>query len=247
MRVEGIQRRLLDDARDVFNAGLAVNGLVVGAHGHGGASRRAGMRVEHHGVAGGDDVDDVAAQRGNRMRAGRDRANDAERRVFLQRDAVIAAAPVRPQPVHAGNELDDLQLLDLVVEPADLGFVEFDPAPRLGVFLGQGLDDSSILRRRPCLLPIFKNRCGRRAGFVGILEHTKFPGTAPAGGFWQSQAVSATGVGGAGAHATGEPRRPALPRPHHGLKFHSRRSYSVLNDVSVLSGTMQQGFNAKTP
>ncbi len=54
MRVERIQRRLLDDARDVFNARLAVNRLVVSAHGHGRASRRARMRVEHDGISGGD-------------------------------------------------------------------------------------------------------------------------------------------------------------------------------------------------
>ena len=38
MRVEGLERRLLDDAGDVLNAGFAIDGLVVGAHGDGGAA-----------------------------------------------------------------------------------------------------------------------------------------------------------------------------------------------------------------
>ena len=75
-------------------------------------------------------------------------AHDAERRVFLQRDAVIAAAGVGSQPFHARHELDDLELLDLVIEPADLRLVEFEFAPRLGVCLGQRLDDLFDLAAR---------------------------------------------------------------------------------------------------
>ena len=75
------------------------------------------------------------------MRAGRHRTDNAERRVFLQRDAVIAAAGIRPEPVHAGNELDDLEFRDFVVEPADFRLVEFELAPGLGVLFGERLDD----------------------------------------------------------------------------------------------------------
>src|ERR1035441_2856019 len=46
-RIEGIERRLFDDAADVFNARLAVNRLVVGAHGGGGAMRCTRMRIEN--------------------------------------------------------------------------------------------------------------------------------------------------------------------------------------------------------
>ena len=140
-RGKTVQRRFLDDARDVFNAGLAVNRLVVGAHGNGGAFGRARMRIEHDRIPGGGNVHDVAAHRGNRMRAGRHRTDNAERRVFLQRDAVIAAAGIRPEPVHAGNELDDLEFRDFVVEPADFRLVEFELAPGLGVLFGERLDD----------------------------------------------------------------------------------------------------------
>ena len=75
------------------------------------------------------------------MRAGRHRTDDAEWRVFLQRDAVIAAAAIRPEPVHAGNELDDLEFRDFVIEPADFRLVEFELAPGLGVLFGKRLDD----------------------------------------------------------------------------------------------------------
>ncbi len=75
------------------------------------------------------------------MRARRDRADDAERSVFFQRDAVVAAAGVGAEPVHAGHQFDQAQLGDLVIEPADLRFFKFNLAPRLGVFLGHRLDD----------------------------------------------------------------------------------------------------------
>ena len=137
--VEGLERRLLDDGDEVLDAGFARDGLVVGAHRHGGAFRGGRMRVEDHRVAGGDDVDDVAAQRRDGMRGRRDRADDAEGRVLLQRDAVVAAAAVGMQPLDAGHELDDLQLLDLVIEPADLRLLQLDAAPLGGVRLRHGL------------------------------------------------------------------------------------------------------------
>jgi hypothetical protein len=57
-------------------------------------SARRWMRVEDDGVAGGDDVDDVAAEVGMECVTGGDGADDAEGRVLLHRDAVIAAHAV---------------------------------------------------------------------------------------------------------------------------------------------------------
>ena len=139
--IERIQRRLLDDARDVLDTGLAINRLVVGADRNRRTFGCAGMRIEDNGISRRANVHDVAAQRGNGMGAGRDRANDAERRVFFERDAVVATARVRPQPVHAGHQLDDLQLRDLVIEPTNLGLIKFNLAPGFGIFLGERLDD----------------------------------------------------------------------------------------------------------
>ena len=174
--VEGIQRGFLDDARDVLNARFAVDGLVVGPHGGGGALGRARMRVEHHRIAGGGNVDNVAAQGGNGMRAGGDAPHHAKRRVFFQGDAVVAAAGVGAQPVHAGHQLDQAQLGDLVIQPADLRFVIFQFAPRLGVLFRQRLDD--LLDLAPggdaLLAQLQKGFLRRGTGFVRILKHAEF-------------------------------------------------------------------------
>ena len=83
------------------------------------------------------------------MRAGRHRADNAKGRVFFQRDAVIAAAAIRPEPVHAGNKLDDLEFRNLVVKPADFRFVQFELAHDSAFFSARVLTISSILRRAP--------------------------------------------------------------------------------------------------
>ena len=64
-RVEGIERRFLDDARDVLDAGLTINRFVVGADRHRCTSRCARVRVEHDGVPRRNNVHDVSAQCGN--------------------------------------------------------------------------------------------------------------------------------------------------------------------------------------
>ena len=93
--------------------------------------RPAGVRIADQGVAGGEHVDGVAGQRRQRVRHRRDDADDAERGVFLQRDAVLAAERVGAQELDAGDAVgDDLQLLDLVLQPADLGFFQLLAAQR---------------------------------------------------------------------------------------------------------------------
>ena len=110
------------------------------------------------------------------MRAGRDRTDHAKRRVFLQRDAVIAAAGVGPEPVHPGNELDDFELLDFVIEPADFRLFKFKPAPSLGVFLGERLDDFLNLAAGgdAFFLQLQIRLLRRGAGFVGIGKNAEF-------------------------------------------------------------------------
>ncbi len=56
-------------------------------------------------------------------------ADNAEGRVFFERDAVIAAVAVGVKPIDAGNEIDDLQFFDLMIEPADLRLIQFQFAP----------------------------------------------------------------------------------------------------------------------
>ena len=87
------------------------------------------MGVENDAVARGHDIHDVAAERRNRVRRRRDRRDHPERRVFLERDAVIAAAPIRTNPFDARHQFDDLQLFDLVVQPPDFRFFQFELSP----------------------------------------------------------------------------------------------------------------------
>ena len=49
--------------------------------------------------------------------------------------AVGAAVAIGLEKLDAGDEFEDLQLFDLVIEPADLGLVQFHLAPGLGVVL----------------------------------------------------------------------------------------------------------------
>ena len=90
----------------------------------------------------------------NGMGARRDRAHHTKWRVFLQRNAMIAAAGVGTQPIHARHELDDFELLDFVVQPSNFGFIELDAAPLFGVFVRQGFDNFlNFAARRRCLYP----------------------------------------------------------------------------------------------
>ena len=75
------------------------------------------------------------------MRAGCDATNDAKRRVFFERNAVIATARVRSQPIHARHKFDQSKFGDLVIQATDLRLFKFNPAPLFGVFLGKCLDD----------------------------------------------------------------------------------------------------------
>src|SRR5207253_5290057 len=82
---------------------------------------------------------------------------------------------VGPKPIHAGNESNDLELLDLMVEPADSRFLEFEAAPRGRVLVGEGLDDFLNLPARgdAFLLQLQEGFVRRRAGFVGVLKHAE--------------------------------------------------------------------------
>ncbi len=172
---ERIERWLLEDADDVFDASLAVNGLIVSANSRDGATRRGGVRIENHCVAGRSDIHHIAAQRGDGMSARGDGADDAEGCVFLEGDTVVPAVAVGPEPIHAGNKFDDLELLDLMVEPADFRFLKFESAPLGRVRVGEGLDDFFNLPARgdAFLLQLEEGFLRGSASFVGVLKHAK--------------------------------------------------------------------------
>jgi hypothetical protein len=148
------------------------------------------VRVEDDRITGGDDVDDVAGEGGDGVRHRQDGRDDAEGGVLLEGDAVVAAAGVGVEPLDAGDELHDLELLDLVVEAADLGLGELELAPLGGVLGGEGLDDLDNLGAGGDALlgELLLGDGGGGAGGGGVLEDAgaargRDDGGAGAGGY----------------------------------------------------------------
>ena len=115
------ERRLGDDADQVVDAQVAVDRLVEPPHAFGRDLLAAGMRIDDERVAAGDHADGVAGDRRQRVRDRRDRADDAERGVLDDGQAVVAAEDFAPHELDAGRPLAErLELFDLVLQPADL-------------------------------------------------------------------------------------------------------------------------------
>src|ERR1041385_5599660 len=90
---------------------------------------------------------------------------------------MIPAAAVRSDPFHTRHQLDDFQLFNFVIEPADLRFLEVDPAPLIRVGLGQSFDDLNDFgaSRHALFLQTKKSLMRRSTGLAGILEHAMPP------------------------------------------------------------------------
>src|SRR2546430_1854655 len=63
------------------------------------------------------------------MRRRRDCCDDTEWRVFFEHYSIVAAPPVWMEPLNTGNEFDDLQLFNFVVESANLSLFQLDASP----------------------------------------------------------------------------------------------------------------------
>src|SRR5262249_45628830 len=79
-------------------------------------------------VSAGDHADHIAGQRRQRMGDRRDRTDDSERSVFSEGQAMVPREALGLEELDPRNELDDLEFLDLVIEPADFRFFEFRTA-----------------------------------------------------------------------------------------------------------------------
>src|SRR5262249_58241957 len=106
-------------------------------------------------------------------RAGRDSTDHSKRGVFLQSDPMISAMTVRPKPIYARDQLDDLELVDLMIKPADLGLFQLGPPPFLRVAVAQGFDDLLDLAARghPLLLQQQKRFLGGHTSLAGVRKH----------------------------------------------------------------------------
>ncbi len=206
-RLERFQGGFLHDGYQVLDAQFAVNRFVKHLGRHGGALGGVRMRVEHHGIARRHHADNVAGQSGYRMRGRRDRANHPERRIFFQRDSVIAAHAARIEKLHAGQAAQARQLLDLVIEPANFRFFQFDAAPLGGVAVGERFDDvdDAFAARDAQLRNFVKRRGGGFARFGGVLEHPKMT----------HDGARTRGRGGGGGRRSGPLGQPAQHLFHH--------------------------------
>ena len=143
------------------------------------------MGVEDDRVAGGDHVDDIAGEGGDRVGDGQDRADDAEGCVFLEGDAAIAAHGIRVEPLGAGDIFGDLEFGDLVIDAADFCFVHFEASPRLGIADGEAFHDFDHLRAA-CdaeFLELLVGVVGGVGGLIDAVEDAELAGatTAAAG------------------------------------------------------------------
>ena len=89
-----------------------------------------------------------------------------------QAKPVAAAVGGGLQKFDAGHQFENLQLLDLVIEPADLGFVQLHLAPGLGVLLGDRFDELddrvAVIERK--LDQLFLRLGGGGDGLIDVAE-----------------------------------------------------------------------------
>ena len=139
------ERRLVDDRDQVLHSGRLVDCPVEAADSFAGDPRPDGMRVEDDRVAGRQHAHHVAGQRRQRVGDGRDRADHAERGVLGHGQPVVAAVASHLRNSIPGTSLTILQLLDLVIEAADLRLFEFQPAQLVGLLIANPIDASDGL------------------------------------------------------------------------------------------------------
>src|SRR2546422_6929578 len=86
---------------------------------------------------------------------------------------MIPTVAIRAKPFDTRNQFQDLEFLDLMIEPADFGFFELDATPLSGVGNGHRLDDLNDFGPGDdaFLFKLQKGGMCRRASFVGIGEN----------------------------------------------------------------------------
>ena len=107
------------------------------------------------------------------MSHGSNRTDDAERRVLGDAQPVIATHGIGSHELNTGDELDDFELLDLVIEPPDLGLLEFECAEFLSLLITDLADALDGLRPRGQwrVAQLLKSIVRGSDGLIGRLEH----------------------------------------------------------------------------
>src|SRR5262249_1622608 len=124
-RLRGFQRGSGDDREQVIDTDRLVNRLVDQLPPPASNASPAGMRIADKGIAGRKHVDGIPRQRWQGMGNGRDYADDTERSIFDEGNAVLTRIGLRSQKLDARNLLANHdQLLDLVLTPAAPGLLQ---------------------------------------------------------------------------------------------------------------------------
>jgi hypothetical protein len=95
---------------------------------------------------------------------------------------MVAAAAIGVEPFNPGNQFDDLQLFDLVIEPADFRFIQLNLSPLGGLGVGHAFDDLNYFDTG-CDSFLLKLKVGlvrRFTSLGGILEDAVFAAIAGA-------------------------------------------------------------------
>ena len=89
---------------------------------------------------------------------------------------MVATAAIRMQPFHAGDKLDDFEFLDLVIESANLRFLQLDLPPLDRLRVSHRLADFNDLCAGgdAFLSQLKKAGVGGGASFIGFLEDAEF-------------------------------------------------------------------------
>ena len=152
-RAGRLERRLGDDADEVVDAQQLVDRLVEELRPVCRDPLAAGVRIADQAVAGGDHVDGVVGQGGQRVRDRRDHADHPPRPALVQRDAVVAAEAVGRQARRPrGQARDELELLPLVRQVTDARLLVLHPSQGLGLLgddRANGLAGLLALHQRP--------------------------------------------------------------------------------------------------
>ena len=125
----GVERGFLEHADQVIEPGLLANRAGPPLCGDDRRFHARGVRVHHQRVTAGDHHDRIACQGRHRVRHRCNHAQHTKRSVFGYAQPMVAADGLRRDHLQAGDFFTHHdQLLDLVVQPADLGLLELDLA-----------------------------------------------------------------------------------------------------------------------
>jgi hypothetical protein len=172
--VGGFERRVRDRGHQVVDSVFGVNRLIEAANALDRDLAPARVRVENDRVSGGDHIDRVVRDRRKRVRNRRNGADNAERRVFDDREAVVAAKDFRRKSFDALRVVTDVkEFVDFMFETTDFRLFHFHRAELDALFDANATDFVDHLfafGARP-FRQFFERLASRFDRFVRVVEN----------------------------------------------------------------------------